>query len=257
MSTSAADPEGATRDAFLGGRLHLWQPRRGYRAGVDAVLLAAAVPAEAGQAVLELGCGVGAAALCLAARVPGLHVTGVEIQPDYAALAHRNAEETGLALEVVEADLAHMPKALRQRSFDLVMMNPPYFDPALGTGSADAGRDTALRGATPATTWIDAGVRRLAPKGRLVMIQRIERLPEILALLDDRLGSVTVVPLAPRDGRAAHLFLLSAKKGGRARFRLAPPLVLHAAASHERDGEDYSPPVAAVLRDGAPLDIWA
>jgi tRNA1Val (adenine37-N6)-methyltransferase len=95
-----------TRDAFLGGRLHVWQPKQGYRAGTDPVFLAAACPAQAGDSVLELGCGVGVASLCLGARVSGLTLTGIERQGDYAALARRNAEEAGLKLEVVEADIA-------------------------------------------------------------------------------------------------------------------------------------------------------
>lgn len=253
VSTSADE---LTRDAFLGGRLTLWQPRRGYRAGVDALLLAAAVPAKAGDQVLELGCGVGAAALALLARVPGAVVTGLEIQPGYAALARRNAAEAGLPLEVLEGDLSRMPPVLRARSFAHVMMNPPYFDPATGTASRDPGRDLALRGATPATTWIDAGIRRLGPKGRLTLIQRIERLPEMLAALDARIGSVTVAPLAPRVGRPPHLFLLSGRKGGRARFRMTAPVVLHAGEAHDRDAEDYRPEIAAVLRQGAALRLW-
>ena len=104
MSDFSADD--LTCNAFLGGRLHLWQPKNGYRAGIDPVLLAAAVPAESGQSVLELGCGAGAAVLCLAARVPGLIMTGVELQPAYAKLAERNASENGAEMDVVCADLA-------------------------------------------------------------------------------------------------------------------------------------------------------
>ena len=98
-----------THDAFLCGKLHLWQPRKGYRAATDPVLLAAACPALPGQSVLDMGCGVGAAALCLAARVPDLRLYGLELQPDYAELARRNAIENGLPMQVECGDLAHMP----------------------------------------------------------------------------------------------------------------------------------------------------
>lgn len=98
-----------TRDAFLGGRIHVWQPKTGFRAGVDAVLLAASVPARAGQSVLELGCGVAVAALCVAQRVAGAQVVAVEKQPAYAALARRNVAEAGAALDIVEADLTALP----------------------------------------------------------------------------------------------------------------------------------------------------
>ncbi|NHX27288.1 methyltransferase domain-containing protein, partial [Escherichia coli] len=110
-----------TCDQFLGGRLSVWQPCDGYRAGVDPVLLAAAVPASAGQRVLELGCGVGVASLCLGARVPDLTITGVELQPDYAELARRNAEENGVQMAVVESDLRSLPADLRSVSFDHVV----------------------------------------------------------------------------------------------------------------------------------------
>ena len=114
-----------THDAFLCGRLHLWQPRKGYRAATDPVLLVAACPAVAGQRVLDLGCGAGAASLCLAARVPGLQLAGLELQAAYATLARRNAAENGIDMQVEEGDLASMPRALRV-AFDHVIAKTPY-----------------------------------------------------------------------------------------------------------------------------------
>ena len=117
--------EELTTDAFLGGRLAIRQPKAGYRAGIDPVRLAAAVPARSGETVLELGCGAGVAALCLGRRVPGLALAGIERQGDYAVLARENAAANGIAFEVVEGDLARMPASLRARSFDHVIANPP------------------------------------------------------------------------------------------------------------------------------------
>lgn len=245
--------ESLSHDTFLGGRLTLGQPRAGYRAGVDPVLLAASVPAVAGQSVLELGCGAGAAILCLGARVPGLALSGLEVQADYAVLAGRNAAANGLSLEVVTGDLMQMPVGLRAKSFDHVIANPPYFERSRSTRAQDAGRDRALGGDTPLAAWFDAGLRRLAPKGTLTVIQRAARLPEMLTALDERVGSVAVLPLAPRAGRAAKLVLLRAIKGGRGAFCLLPPQVLHQGAAHDGDRESYVPEVNAVLRDGAAM----
>lgn len=242
-----------TQDDFLGGQLSLWQPARGYRAGVDPVLLAASVPAVPGQSVLELGAGVGTAILCLGRRVAGLTLHAVELQSDYAKLASRNAADNQIEMDVHTADLTSLPSDLRQLQFDHVLMNPPYFDRTRTTPSDDPGRDIAFGGDTPLETWIDVAARRLGPKGGLSLIQRMERLPEVLAALQGRLGSVEVLPLAPRVGRRADLFLLRARKRGRAAFVLHPPLVLHEGDKHERDGESYRPEIMKVLRNGAAL----
>ena len=209
---------------------------------------------EDGQEVLELGCGAGQALLCLGARVPGLELSGVEVQAAYADLARRNGQENGQALEVIEADLEHLPEELRQQQFDQILANPPYFRVGAHVPSSDAGRKLAMGGATPLEQWIRVAAKRLQHKGYLHMIQRADRLPEMLAASADCLGSLEVLPLAARSGRQAELVLLRARKGGRAGFRLHAPLVLHAGDSHGRDAEDYRPEVRAILRAGAGLD---
>lgn len=242
-----------TRDAFLGGQLHLLQPQRGYRAGVDPVFLAASVPARAGQTVLELGCGAGAAILCLAARVAGLHLHGVEIQPAYADLARRNGDLNGQALQVATADLGALPAELRAVQFDHVIANPPYYRAGRHSQASDQGRARALSEETALDVWLDAAARRLRPRGFLHMIQRVERLPDMLSSCQGRLGSIEVLPLAPRMDRAAELVILRARKEGRAEFRLHAPVILHDGARHQRDGDGYRPEIEHVLRQGAPL----
>ncbi|MEY4306173.1 MAG: hypothetical protein RIT52_2348, partial [Pseudomonadota bacterium] len=205
--------ESLSRDAFLCGKLHLWQPIKGYRAATDPVLLAAACPATPGQSVLDLGCGAGAAALCLGARVPGLHLAGLEVQPAYAALARRNAAANGQTMQVETGDLVHMPKALR-RDFDHVIANPPYY-PAGGTPSPVAARARALQVETPLGDWVQAAARRLAPGGWLTLICGADGLPQVLAAMGSKLGSASVLPLQPREGRPALRILLRARKGGK------------------------------------------
>lgn len=242
-------PDEQTQDLFLGGRLRLSQPRHGYRAATDPVFLAAACPAQAGQTVLELGCGVGVASFCLGARVTGVRLVGLELQPAYAELARHNAAVTGISLEVHEGDLRAMPAELRI-NVDHVIANPPYFALAAGTAAQDAGRETAQREDTPLADWLLAARKRLHPGGWLTMIHSAERLPDILAGLSG-FGAIAVLPLAPRAGRAANRVILRARKGARAPFRLLAPLVLHQGEVHARDGDDYCAAVQAILRDGA------
>ncbi|WP_375254269.1 tRNA1(Val) (adenine(37)-N6)-methyltransferase [Yoonia sp.] len=244
-----------TQDEFLGGQLRIWQPQVGYRAGVDPVILAASIAARRGDHILELGCGVGVASLCIARRVPGVRVTGVELQESYATLARRNSAENQIEFEVITADLRALPVDLRQRRFAHVIMNPPYFDRGAGTSATDAGRDIAFGGDTPLSDWIAVGAKRVGPRGYMTIIQRMERLPEVLSALEGRLGAIIVRPIAGRDGRAPELFLLQARQEGRAAFRMAPTLVMHEGSSHVTDKESYTPDVRDVLRSGEELRI--
>ena len=240
-------------DEFLGGRLRIEQPVAGYRAGADAVMLGAACAARPGQAVLELGCGAGVASLCLAARVPGAVLTGVERDADYAALARANAVLNGVAMQVWQADLAQMPGDLRAQSFDHVIMNPPYF--ATGTPSGDAARADARHEQTPLAAWLDAGLRRLRPGGQITIIHLAERLDSILAGLVPRAGAVTILPIAARDGRDAGRVIVQARKGVRTPLRLLSPFVMHQGRAHVRDAENLNEKAQAILRHGAALDL--
>jgi tRNA1(Val) A37 N6-methylase TrmN6 len=241
-----------TLDDFLGGRLRLRQPRRGFRSGQDAVILAAAVPARPGESALELGCGAGAAIFCLGARVSGLRLAGLEVQPHYAALARDNAARNGHPLEVIEGDVEAPPPALGARAFDHVLLNPPYFDRSVSTRARDAGRDLAHGGEAPLSAWLALAARRLQPGGALTLIQRIARLPEALAGLPPTMGSAELLPLASRSGAMPTTFLLRARKGGRAPFKLRPSLTVHG-EERQPDGKDFAAWAVAVLRDGAAL----
>lgn len=247
--------EGLTRDAFLNGKVMAWQPEHGYRAATDPVLLAASVPARPGATVLELGCGVGVASLCLSARVADLVLTGVELQPFYAALARRNAAENAVKMSVIEADLAALPAELRTLTFDHVIANPPYYS-AVGLAASNAGRDLALRENTPLRTWIDIALRRCRDGGHVSMIHLTERLPDLLAGFAGR-ASCIVLPLSARAQRPARRVIVQARKGGRAPFVLLPPLVIHEGPVHPGDGEHFSRTIRGVMRDSNALDMLA
>jgi tRNA1(Val) A37 N6-methylase TrmN6 len=237
-----------TEDHLLGGRVRLRQPAAGQlRAGLDAVLLAAALPARPGQRVLEAGCGSGAAMLCLAARVPGLALLAVERDSGMAALAAENAALNGQSAEVVTGDVADLALARRLGPWDHAMANPPYW-PA-GTAPPAPGRAAATHeqgaGLGQWAGFLAAGLRH---GGWLALVLPAARFDAgAAALRAAGCGGVTLLPLWPRVATPAKRVLLLARKGGRGPARVLPGLVLH-----EADGA-WTPAAAAVLQEAAPL----
>ena len=182
-------------------------------------------------------------------------LTGLEIQPAYAALARRNLAENQLAGEVIEGDIAAPPLALKALTVDHVIANPPYFEIESRSMASDVGREMALAGPAPLADWVRLAAKRLRAKGTATFIQRAERLPELLAAMQEGLGSLELWPLAPREGRAPRLILARGRKGGRAAFRLHAPLILHSGPAHIEDGEDYTDVIRTVLRGGEALNF--
>jgi tRNA1(Val) A37 N6-methylase TrmN6 len=246
-----------SRDGLLGGRVTLLQPRQGLRAAIDAPLLAAAVAAPPAGCLAELGCGVGAASLCLLERLAragpaGVTVTGLELQPELAELARRNAAENGRgsSFRVITGDLAAPPLMLAPHAFDGVFMNPPYQRAEAGRASPQPTRALAAsEGALGLADWLAAALRLLKPKGRLTLIHRADRLPELLRALEGRIGAIAVLPLFPGDGRAAKRILLTGIKDSRAPFTLLPGLTLH-----DAEGA-FTPEAEAILREGGALKL--
>ncbi|MEO1550527.1 MAG: methyltransferase domain-containing protein [Pseudomonadota bacterium] len=235
-------------DAYLGGQVHIAQPAQGYRAGTDPVLVAAAVPAQAGDRVLELGCGVGTALACLAARVPGLHCTGVERVASLASYAARNLPDA----QIVTADLTDLPGVVRAATYQHVLMNPPY-QPSHAPAAPNPTRDQANREDTPLAQWFDCAARRCAPGGSITVILPTWRLGEVLAGFAGRCGDITVLPLSPRPGQPAQRVISQARKGRAGPLRLLAPLVLHQGESHAEDAGAFSSAAEEVLRRGAAL----
>ena len=250
------DPRDLSQDDFLGGKLKIFQPKSGHRAGIDPVLLAAAVDAKPGETVLELGCGSGVASLCLARRVGEIDLVGVELQANYAQLARRNAVENDIPFTVFASDIAKLPIEIRSRSFSHVIANPPYYRRMDGTAATDPGRDLSLAGDTPMRLWVDVATRRLTPGGYLTFIQKADRLADLLSGFDDRLGGIEVKPITPRAGRRAELVLVQARKGSRGEFQLLSPLVLHKGANHDGDRDSYTEEIRNVLRNGGPISVF-
>jgi tRNA1(Val) A37 N6-methylase TrmN6 len=234
-----------TEDTVMGGRVKLLQPRRGYRIAVDAVLLAAAVDARPGDSVLDLGAGVGAVGLCIAARVAGCHVTGIELQPDLAALADRNValNQAGNRVQTLVHDLASpLPPGLGP--FDHVVTNPPYLTAAVADPPPDRSKALAtIESSASLVRWLTVATAALKPAGTLLAIHRSDRLEEIVeALVALGWGDITIKRLPP-----AARVLVRAHRAGSSQRRDAAPLVLHRPEGGYTDGAE------AILRHGQPL----
>lgn len=222
-----------TEDAFLGGQLRLRQKRSGHRAGHDAILLAAATEARAGDRVVDLGAGIGIAGLALGRRVAGISLSLVEIDPELAELARANAAANGITAATIVLDVtadaqAFAANGLVPDSVDVVLMNPPFNDPARHRGSPDQARRTAhVASEETLNAWVHAARRILRSDGALTLIWRADGIAEVLAALSRGFGSLSILPVHGEAGRPAIRVLVRAVKGGRAPTRLLPGLMLN------------------------------
>ncbi|MDR3475328.1 MAG: methyltransferase [Devosia sp.] len=246
----------ATRDAFLGGRLAIAQPVKGFRAGLDSVLLGAAVGATKGW-LLDLGAGVGTAALVALAHHPDLVATLVDSDPEALALAAENVATNGfagraqiVALDITAPGAARAAAGLQTDHYTAVIANPPFFTAGQGTSASARGRAARHMDAGALDLWVKTAAASVAPGGEIVFILPAESLAPALAAFNARFGAITILPFAPRAGEAAGRILLRGIKGSR-----APSTLLATRALHQADGQAFSPEMEAILRDAALL-VW-
>ena len=249
---SPAVPSSLTEDGFLGGRLSILQPEKGYRAGIDAVFLAAAIPCVPGETLFEAGIGTGVAALCALARIPDIHITGIEVAARNTLLCEQNAKRNGFAagLSVIHADVK---EALRKDltsmpahgSFSHAFANPPYFEDGKSTPSPLLHRAQAHNfGPDDLDLWVKVLHTMVSLRGTVTLVHRAETLGKLLSSMEHRFGDVRVAPLYAREGTAASRVVVQGVKGSRAPMQLLPGLVLH------QDNSQFTPEAEAVLRDG-------
>ena len=251
-----AAPDGivdVTHDTLLGGQVRLTQPRQGYRVAIDPVFLAAAVPVVRGDRVLDVGCGVGAAALCVAFREPGCRISAIEANRDLVRLAVENIAANGMTsrIDVMSGDLTRPPSRLAPGSFNHVMMNPPYLEEGQATPSPIPGKAMANMESTATLgDWLRFALMMARQGGTVTVVHRADRLDGLLAELHGRVGGIVVFPLWPdRTSRPAKRILLRMVKGSGTPLRLAAGLVLH------EPGGGYSEAADKILRHGAALPL--
>lgn len=244
-----------TVDRLLGGLIEIEQPARGrHRAGLDAILLAAAVPENAVGRLVDLGAGVGTAGLAAAARAPGLSVTLVERDPDALRLAAAGLARPANAafaarVRIVEGDVTGPAAALAaaglgRESADYVLMNPPFFAPRdVRASPAEARAAAHVLPEGGLERWMRKAASLAAPQGRLALVFRGDALGAILEACAGRFGALAIHPVHPRVGEAAHRVVVTGIKGSRAATRIMPGLVLHPA-----DSNGYLPEADAILR---------
>ncbi|PWB84340.1 MAG: methyltransferase [Methylocystaceae bacterium] len=247
------DAEAERADGFLGGRLRLRQTPRGHRAGTDAVLLAAATPADAEGTILDVGAGVGAVGLGAALRAPAAQIGLVEIDAAACSLARANVAANAFEARVAvfEADLLSPPArraaGLADEAADLLLTNPPYLSADRARVSPDPDRARAHVSENGLAPWTRACLALLRPGGVFVMIHRADALQECLTSLGAKLGGVAILPVAARAGGPATRILLRGVKGSKAPLTLLPQFALH-----EEDGR-FTAEAQAIHRGEAGL----
>ena len=254
--TNEENFEQCSLDAFVGGKISLFQPLNGYRANVDSILLAASVNAKTGESVLELGCGVGAVLFSLMSRITGLNTVGIEIQKQYANLAIRNAAYNGFNADIIECDICSVPDEYKKLKYDHVILNPPFFSLGSSVKMRLGDEDLAKRERNHSLeVWLDVAIKRCAVKGDVVLIHQAERLGQIMKIIDKRLGDIKILPVSSFSGTSAKRILVKGKKGSLSPLKILAPLVMHRDSKLENLDKTYTKNVEGILRKGNSVSL--
>lgn len=239
-------------DSLMGGRISYRQPFAGERVTIDPILLAASVPASGGERVLDAGTGAAAAALCLAYRVSGCRVVGLEKDQQLSALANENvkANQLNYRIRIVSGDIMEPPSTLEPETYHYVIANPPHLRADQVRPSPHLGRRQArIESSVALSDWVHFGLTMLRRGGFLIFIHRVDRLDDLLSCLAQNAGGIVIFPIWPKHNKPAKRVIVQARKNSAAPLRLSTGLVLH-----ESTGK-YTAKARAILWDGDALQI--
>lgn len=235
-----------TTDDFLGGKIHLMQPLNGLRATSDSVLVAAAVPVQTGDTVLDVGCGGGIIPCCLSTRADHLDITGFEIQDDLLRLATENAHRHGICFRPVLGNVADKPSPIHGRQFHHVVSNPPFYTETKHRTCPQTA--TAYHQKVSLADWLAFCLRHIRAKGTLTLIHRTQELPTLLSLLNGKLGAIDIIPVHGHIQESAGRIIVRGRLDSHRPLRLYPPLTMHTAANTRTQVAEH------LLRNGMGLD---
>ena len=236
-----------TQDSILKGKVLISQYKDGYRMAVDTVLLAASVRGDRGLKALDMGCGVGGAMLCLAQRCSNLEIHGLELQPHLAELAQKNITDNGYEdrMRVFEGDILSPPATVKNDSYDHVFANPPFLQDDRGHHPPDGSKRIAhVESHTSLADWVKVALKLAKTKGSITIVQRADRLGDIISALEGKAGEITVFPIWPKAGQNANRVIVQARKGTKSPLVMAPGLVLHT------DSDRYTDIAQSIMEGG-------
>ncbi len=246
------DNNDLTKNKFLGNKLEIFQFSNGYRGNMDSVLVAASVEVKSGQKVLELGSGNGVALCCLLYRIRGLKAFGIEIDKNAADLCRRNINSNKLQATIINGDITDSIDELKSLLFDHIFMNPPYFKKnSVKNPSGHSSVRSKVETVT-LSTWFSIAKKRCKPSGKITIIQRVDRLPEIIESMNGDFGKIIVQPISSFEYSSPKTVIVQATKNSRAPFKLLAPKIVHKKDSTSKKVV-YNAEFKKILQDGLPL----
>lgn len=235
-----------TKDKFLGGKILISQPKKGFRTSIDSIFLSAAVNLKKNNSILELGCGVGTIMCCLKERERNISVYGVELQKKYAEFAKKNLKDNNFEGKIFNSNIINLPNEILKKSFDHIIFNPPYLKKDTILESTINEKKISIKESeVMLDDWIKIALKRCVNGGQINFVHRVERLSEILHLIGDKAGCIKILPIFSNKNKNSNRIIITAKKGSKSNLKIMPPLIVHKLKKNK-----YTKTAKKILYDG-------